>query len=133
MKYLVILVSVALAACSPAPAEQPKKADETVYLKPDKDGCVVDSSAKLVTEHKVGPITNLVKDTVDLGTRGSCTVNFDLVVNGESHHLTETVEGWEQLPSLCYYATERARKNLLLSLGGTFKAQAVVACLKQDG
>ena len=132
MKYLAILATLLLAACGPTPAEQPKPA-ETVYLTPEKDGCVVDSSAKLVTEHKVGRITNLVKDTEDLGNRGRCTVDFDIIVDGESHHLTETVEGWEQIPSLCYYATERARKNLLLELGGTFQSRAVVACLKQDG
>jgi len=133
MKYLLAVLPLILVACGPSPAQQPSPKQETVeYIRPDKDGCVVASNAKLVAEHRVGPITNLVKDTMYWGNKGECTVNFDITVNEQSYHLEETVEGWEQLPSLCYYAIERARKNLLLEIGGTYKSQATIACRIED-
>ena len=131
MKLLLILVAVALTACGPVPEEKPKTA-AVEYTPPDKDGCTVNSSAKLVTEHKVGRITNLVKEKMDWGNRSECTVKFDITVNGETHHLEESETGLENAESLCYYAKERARKNLLLELGGTFQSQAVVACRRQE-
>jgi hypothetical protein len=119
-----------LAGCGPSPAPQPqeqKQAEEFI-----EDGCVVKTQSNLVTEHKVSPIYNLVKDKEELGASGRCTVRFDIKVDGVEYHLTEEEEGLEQLESLCYYARERARKNLLLDLGGEFRSEAVVACKQQD-
>lgn len=90
--------------------------------------CNVNSASQLATQRKVGPIENLTK-TISMGI---CTVNFDITVDGVPHHLTETEKGLEQEESLCYYAKERARKNLLLDLGGTFKAEAITTCLEGD-
>lgn len=87
-------------------------------------GCNIKSASLLANEHQVGDIQNLVKDK----KMGVCTVNFDIVVDGQSYHLTETEKGLEQEESLCYYAKERARKNLLLDLGGKFKTEAVTSC-----
>jgi hypothetical protein len=86
--------------------------------------CDVRSASTLAHERDVGQITNLVK------TKGQdwCTVNFDLEVDGVKHHLEETDRGLEQVESLCYYATERAKRNLLLTLGGKFKTEAVTVC-----
>jgi len=86
--------------------------------------CNVKSASLLANEHQVGDIQNLVKDK----SMGKCTVNFDIDVDGKTYHLTETEKGLEQDESLCYYAKERARKNLLLNLGGTFKTEAVTSC-----
>jgi hypothetical protein len=93
------------------------------------DGCDVNTSSKLATEHKVSNILNLQKD---IDPNGRCTVKFDLIVDGITHHLEETETGYEQIPSLCYYATERARKNLLLDIGGTFKSESNITCRIHD-
>lgn len=134
MKYLILILAVCLTACGPIPEskseEKPK--DEARYIVPDQDGCIVDNKSKLSVEHKVGPIQNLVVDKDYNALNGTCTVRFDIVVNGESYHLEETEKGMENIESLCYYAKERARKNLLLDLGGTFQSQQVVACQKSE-
>lgn len=129
--FLSILFIVILVGCGPAPDSQPraeqKPTDEFV-----DNGCVIKTQSNLVTEHKVGPIRNLIKDKEELGASGRCTVRFDLTVNGVEYHLEEEEEGLEQLESLCYYARERARKNLLLDLGGEFKSESIVACKQID-
>lgn len=86
--------------------------------------CSYNSASSRTSEQNVGPITNLVKEK---GT-GVCTVKFDITVNGTTHHLEETEKGYEQEESLCYYARERARKNLLLDLGGKISADATMVC-----
>lgn len=90
--------------------------------------CDIKSASRLVTEHTVGDIINLVKSK----SMGQCTVAFDIAVNGKTYHLTETEKGLEQEESLCYYARERARQNLLLNLGGKFKSEAVTVCKDGD-
>ena len=87
-------------------------------------GCNIKSASILANEHQVGDIQNLIKDK----SMGICTVNFDIDVDGKTYHLTETEKGLENEESLCYYARERARKNLLLNLGGKFKTEAVTSC-----
>jgi len=86
--------------------------------------CDMKSAGFLATEHQVGPIINLVKNK----GMDHCTVEFDISVDGVTHHLKEFEKGWEQVESLCYYARERARKNLLLDIGGKFKAESVTTC-----
>lgn len=131
MKYAPALLLCLLVGCGPAPADKPK-VDTVESVTPDKDGCIVTSSAKLVTDHTVGPITNLVTEKMDWGYKSECVVKFDITVNGETHHLEESETGLENAYNLCYYAKERARKNLLLELGGSFSSQAVVACRKEE-
>jgi len=92
------------------------------------DGCNIDISSKLATEHEVGPITDLKEDRFEFGARNECTVNYDIVVNGEQHHVDQTETGLEQMNSICYYARERGRKDLLLSLGGKFNSHANIDC-----
>ena len=87
--------------------------------------CDVRSASSLSNERTVGPIMNLTKD---IDPNGRCTVEFDITVDGVTHHLKETERGLEQIESLCYYARERARKNLLLDLGGKFNSEAVTIC-----
>jgi hypothetical protein len=131
MKHVLIVLTILLTGCGPYP-EQTVASNTAASVRPDKDGCIIDTSSKLVTQHNVGPITNLVKDKEYWGHKGECTVKFDITVNGQTYHLEETEEGMEQLESLCYYARERARRNLLLDLGGNFKSQASVACVYKD-
>ena len=88
------------------------------------DECKVRSASQLATDREVGPITNLEKTK----SYGKCVVNFDITVDGKTYHLTETETGMEQEESLCYYARQRARKNLLLDLGGKFSTEAVTIC-----
>ena len=122
-----------LTACDqnlPVSSAQSKPVDETVALGPD--GCNVDTKSNLVTEHKVGPIRNLVKDEFEWGAKNECTVKFDMTVDGEVYHLEQTEVGLEQMASICYYAQERARKNFLLDLGGTFKSESNITCRHTD-
>jgi hypothetical protein len=128
MRYLTFLLAVLLTACGPSPNPIADAQEKSVAM-PDRDGCIVDSSSKLVNQHTVGPIRNLVKDKDE---NGSCTVRFDITVDGKEYHLEETEDGLEQIESLCYYARERARKELLLDLGGTFKTESTVACKQRD-
>jgi hypothetical protein len=90
--------------------------------------CNVKNASILANEHTVGNIKNL--QTVI--SEGKCVVDFDITVDGETHHLHESETGLEQEASLCYYAKERARKNLLLDLGGTFQTESVVSCKEGD-
>jgi hypothetical protein len=116
-------------ASDPAPAVQVQTEQQ---LARDEDGCAVATDSQLVSQHVVGPIQNLVKNKVDHGSYSECTVEFDIEVNGRIHHLTENEQGLEQLESLCYYARERARKNLLLDLGGEFKTQSTMNCRHRE-
>jgi hypothetical protein len=133
MKCALLLSALLLTACdystvtpvaNVAPVEQPKPVGP--------DGCNVDTSSKLVTEHQVSPIQNLVKEEFAFGHKNECTVKFDITVNGKTYHLEETETGLEQMASVCYYARERARKNLLLDLGGNFKSEANINCRYTD-
>ena len=84
--------------------------------------------SKLANEHVVGPITNLQEERFEFGAKNECTVNYDIVVDGESHHVDQTETSLEQMNSVCYYARERGRKDLLLSLGGKFNSHANIDC-----
>jgi hypothetical protein len=84
MKYALLLSALLLTACdystvtpvaNVAPVEQPKPVGP--------DGCNVDTSSKLVTEHQVSPIQNLVKEEFAFGHKNECTVKFDITVNGK--------------------------------------------------
>jgi len=86
--------------------------------------CRIATASQMISERHVGDITNLVE------TKGidNCTVEFDLEVDGKTYHLREFEKGLEQVASLCHYAKERARRNLLAGLGGKFKTEAITAC-----
>jgi hypothetical protein len=86
--------------------------------------CNIRSASSMADQHVTGEIRNLTKDKA----MGVCTVNFDITVDGVSHHLTQTEKGLENEESLCYYAKERARKNLLLDLPSKFTSESVTVC-----
>ena len=133
MRLLLLLVGVFLVGCDVAPA--PVTIEKVVAQHdemPKENGCLTKTSSQLVVQHSVSPIRNLVKDTEEFGNKGLCNVSFEITVNGKDYRLEESQEGLEQLPSLCYYAIERARRNLLLELGGDFKTEAVVTCRRAE-
>jgi hypothetical protein len=115
-----------------APVQTPVQTEVVQSKIYDGDGCNVDVASNLVAEHEVGPITNLEEERFEFGARNECTVNYDIVVDGKSHHVDQTETGLEQMNSVCYYARERGRKDLLLSLGGKFNSHATVDCRYRD-
>lgn len=129
MKYAVFLLALLLAACDVPPPQVVVQIKEVkVEVERKADGCDIDTSSNLVTEHTVSQIKNLSKIKDKSGPRNLCTVEFDIDVDGRTHHLKESEIGLEQHESLCYYARERARKNLLLDIGGTFKSESNINC-----
>jgi hypothetical protein len=127
MKYLTVVLAVLLIGCTEVPPPIAKTAEA-----PIAEGCTAKTSSRLANEHVVGDITNLVKDEREFGYKNQCTVRFDITVNGQIYHLEETREGLEQMASVCYYAREAARKDLLLSLGGKFESDFEMKCKKTD-
>ena len=106
-------------------------AEQSVAAQPAQyrpEGCNIDMGSKLANEHVVGPITNLQEERFEFGAKNECTVIYDIVVDGEQHHVDQTEAGLEQMNSVCYYARERGRKDLLLSLGGKFNSHANIDC-----
>ena len=127
MKFLAPVLLVLLVGCTrtPIPAAPVAQVEAEQVTSSGPDGCEIETYSDLVAQHQVSEILNLKKD---IDPNGRCTVNFDLVVDGKTHHLEETEIGWEQIPSLCHYAQQRARKELLLSLPGEFVAKTKVSC-----
>ena len=95
-----------------------------MYWLPVVAGCDVRSASQLMNEREVGPVLDLEKKK----SPGKCIVNYRLVVDGVSHNLEAEELGLEQEESLCYYAIEKARKELLVSLGGKFQTEAITVC-----
>ena len=132
MRFLLLLsIVVAILKCSGNNPSVEKQVEAVEPKMPDK-GCVMESKSKLVSQRQVSSIQNLVEDKVARGYENQCTVNFDLVVDGVRYHLQETEIGLEQMPSICYYAKERARAVLLQDLGGEFKAESTLLCRQVD-
>lgn len=119
-----IILALCLSACGPNPSPAPRVEQPVA----DEEGCTVNSASKLINQHQVGPIRNLHKEVEENGLTNKCTVEFDITVDGKSYHLKETDEGLEQTASICYYARERAREDLLLDLGGNFESHSSVSC-----
>jgi len=87
--------------------------------------CDMRSASSLSSLRKVGPVTDLVKNT---SVYGQCSVQFKLNVDGIWHDVNGTRKGLEQESYLCHYAVEQARDNLLLELGGKFQTEAITVC-----
>lgn len=93
------------------------------------DECNVRNSSSLVGTHDVGPVQNLIKNTSE---QGICRVNFNIVIDGVDYPVSGEYEGLEQMASLCHYAVNDARTELLVSLGGTFDAESATTCKEGD-
>jgi len=129
---LIAFIMCAVKACDSMPSTQTSSQTPVVEEAMDEDGCNVRTSSHLANEHQVSAIRNLEKQEFNFGAKNECTVDFDITVDGKDYHLNETETGLEQMASECYYATERARKNLLLSLGGNFKTETNINCRRHD-
>lgn len=86
--------------------------------------CDMRSASQLASQHTVSAVTNLTKNI----SQGKCAVTFDLTVDGVVHHLTDSHTGADSEDTLCRIAQEKARKNLLVGLGGTFNTESVTVC-----
>lgn len=127
MKLLVILSALVLVGCGPNPEPVRQKVSSA-----PEEGCIVNTSSKLVAKQQVGKITNLILEEEETGIRNICTARFDITVDGKSYHVEKTESGLEQMASICYYAREKGRKELLLELGGNFRSETVVKCHSRD-
>lgn len=131
MKPLLLVLALLLTGCGPS--SDPKDLYQTSQQREeafvgDETGCNVKQSSHLVAEHKVGPISNLVKDEIEWGMKNECNVKFDIAVNGQVYHLEGSHTGLEQMASVCRKARDKARKDLLLDLGGNFKSESTIQC-----
>lgn len=129
MKYYLAVLVLLLTACTDPVVDRPK---EVAQSKMPEQGCLVETSSRLVNQRQVSEIFNLVQDKVATGYENRCTVRFDIKVDGQIYHLEETETGLEQMASICYYARERAREDLLLDLGGEFRSEATTTCRHLD-
>lgn len=130
MKALALVLPLALIACGPAPQTTAQVQEPVAVAK--EPGCDIVISSNRVTEHKVSDIRNLVKEEMAWGAKNECTVEFDIDVDGKTYHLKETETGLEQMASVCYYARQRARRELLLDIGGTFESKSNINCTYRD-
>lgn len=89
--------------------------------------CDIRSASQLNHEREVGPVTDLEKTK----STGKCVVRYRLMVDGVWNLVQAEEAGLEQEESLCYYAIEKARRELLVGLGGTFQTEAITVC--KDG
>lgn len=128
---LLVLLIGALLNCNGNKQSVEKPAEVVEPKMPDK-GCVMESKSRLVSQRQVSSVQNLVEDKISRGYENQCTVQFDLVVDGVTHHLEGTEVGLYQMPVICYEAKERARARLLQDLGGEFKAESVLLCRQVD-
>lgn len=91
--------------------------------------CNIRNSSMLSSQRDVGPVVNLIKN---IETPGKCSVSFNIVVDGRPYSLTGEYEGLEQMASLCHYAVNDARTELLVNLGGTFDAESATTCTDSE-
>ena len=128
--YPIVFVLILLSGCSDRPPSVSLPVAETPTM--DADGCTAKIISKLVSERKVGPITNLIKEETKFGYKNQCKVNFDLTVDGQTYHLERVEEGLYQMAIICADARDMAREELLLDLGGIFKSDAEFICRQTD-
>lgn len=86
--------------------------------------CDIRSASVLTSNRNVGPVLDLERNI----TLNKCTVRYKIEVDGDLHEIEETKTGRMSDGELCRAAIENGRKNLLASLGGNFRADAVTVC-----
>lgn len=129
-RLLLVSVFTLLVGCNestPLP-----KSESALTPKMPETGCVTEAASRLVTRRKVSEIFNLTEDRTARGYENECIVEFDISVDGKTYHLEETETGLEQMNSICFYARERARINLLSKLGGEYQAETVTLCRNSE-
>lgn len=88
--------------------------------------CNVRSASINQNQTQVGTVTNLVKNF----SANKCSVKFQITVDGKNQSLEGSWTGTEPPEHLCNYAIEQTRKEFLVSMGGTFRTDAVTACVE---
>jgi len=141
-QLIIVIIVCMLFTCSKPSTVSTTATTEPVQIQPvaqiekpkvyDKDGCNIDVDSHLVAEHDVGQITNLEEERFEFGLNNECTAHYDIAVDGQMHHVDQTETGLEQMNSICYYARENGRKNLLLNLPGKFNSHANIECRYKD-
>ena len=86
--------------------------------------CSVRSASINQNQTQVGPVTNLVKNL----SANKCSVKFQITVNGTNQSLEGSWSGTEPPEYLCNYAIEQTKKEFLVTMGGTFRTEAVTSC-----
>ena len=86
--------------------------------------CVIRQASQMVSDRKVGEVTDLVKNK----NPGSCNVKFRITVDGESHNVDWTHTGYYQEEVLCRMAIENGTKELMVRLPGKYKSESITVC-----
>lgn len=86
--------------------------------------CIVRQASQMVSDRKVGEVTDLVKNK----NPNSCNVKFRISVDGEFHTVDWTQNGLYQEEILCRMAIENGTKELMVRLPGKFKSESITVC-----
>jgi len=86
--------------------------------------CSVRSASINQNQAQVGPVTNLIKNL----SANKCSVKFQITVNGTNQSLEGSWSGTEPPEYLCNYAVEQTKKEFLVTMGGTFRTEAITSC-----
>jgi hypothetical protein len=88
--------------------------------------CDIRSASINQSQTQVGPVTNLVKNL----STNKCSVKFQIMVDGKNQSLEGSWSGKERPEYLCSYAVEQTRKEFLVSIGGSFRTDAITSCVE---
>ena len=89
-----------------------------------QQACAIKQTSQMVSERKVGPVTDLVKNK----STNKCQVRFKLNVDGEWHTVSWTEEGLWREEILCGEAIRHATNDLMLRLPGVYKTETLTVC-----
>jgi hypothetical protein len=88
--------------------------------------CNVRSASINQNQTQVGPVINLVKNL----SANKCSVKFQIMIDGKNQSLEGSWSGNDRPEYLCNYAVEQTRKEFLVSMGGTFRTDAITSCVE---
>lgn len=88
--------------------------------------CDIRSASINQNQTQVGHVTNLVKNL----SANKCSVKFQIMVDGKNQSLEGSWSGKERPEYLCSYAVEQTRKEFLVSMGGSFRTDAITSCVE---
>ncbi len=86
--------------------------------------CQVSTNTKMIGEHKVGEIQNLVKNK----SYRRCEVAFTVDVDGETHKVKWAHDGFSDPEILCRVAIKMGMGELYARLPGVFKTESETIC-----
>lgn len=89
-----------------------------------QESCAVKQTSQMVSQRKVGAVTDLVKTK----STNRCQVRFKINVDGEWHNVNWTQEGLWQEEVLCADAVRHGTNDLLVRLPGVYKTETITVC-----